>query len=393
VVSVEQAVAAPLATRHLHDLGATVIKVEERTRGDFARYYDRALHGSSVQFEWLNGGKRSIALDLKHPDGSAILWRILQRADVFVSNLAPATRERLFPDAHIAQRCPRLIRCYISGYGVDGPYADKKAFDALVQGEAGVTANTGTTAEPARSAVSVADLGAGTYAFGLINAALVRHGRGGPGSRIDVSLFDVLVDWMSPLVLAERNGSPAPPPSGTGHPSIVPYGVYRCRDGVRVNLAVQNEAQWTRLCDDVLQRPDMVAAWPSNAARAARRHELEPLIASVVATLGHEELIARLDRGDIPWGLLNDTAAVARHPQLEDRWFEATTSDGAAAEMLGPPFSMDGAIVNGTAASPVGAPRLGEHTAAILEELSFTLDEITALQDRGVAGPPPAADR
>jgi itaconate CoA-transferase len=394
IVTVEHAVAAPLATRHLHDLGAQIIKVEERTRGDFARSYDEALRGASVQFEWLNGGKRSIALDLKHPGGLAIFERLVERADVFVSNLAPATRERLIPDAQLAQRFPRLIRCYLSGYGIDGPDAGRKAFDALVQGEAGVTANTGTATEPARSGVSVADLGAGMCAFGLINAALAGRGPDGPGSRIDVSLFDVVVDWMSPLVLAARNGSPATPPAGAGHPSIVPYGVYRCRDGVRVNLAVQNEAQWERLCRVVLQRPSMAAEWASNTERAARRDELEPVIGAIVSALDHEELIDRLVEGDIPWGYLNDTQAVAHHRQLAERhrWHETTTSEGADVEMLSAPFS-----IHGRWPKPEVAPRLGEHTTAILGELSFTPAEIAALQAQGVVGPssvpnPPPSD-
>ena len=346
VLSLEQAVAAPLATRHMVELGAVVTKVERVEGGDFARHYDGAVHGASAHFAWLNGGKRSIGLDVRHPAGQELFYQLVEASDVLVSNIASASRERMFPDDRLVSRRPDLVRCYIDGYGKQGPLAGRKAYDALVQGEAGVLATTGTPDAPAKSGISVADVGAGTYAFALVNAALLRRAATGSGARIDVALFDVLTDWLSPLLLAERNGSPPPGPAGARHATIVPYGPFRTGDGVNVNIAVQNEGQWRRFCEVVLEMPSLATApeWAGNERRSKGRDRLEPLIERVVGGLSESAFTGRLEAADVPWGRVNSIAEVAGHDQIDamGRWRSVGLDNGAVAEVLAAPFEIDG---------------------------------------------------
>jgi itaconate CoA-transferase len=383
VLTLEVAVAAPLCTRHLVDLGATVTKIEPPGGGDFMRGIDRAVHGWSSHFTWLNGGKRSVAVDLKLPLGRAVFDRMLDRADVFVCNLAPAARERLIPDRDIVANRPGLVRCYISGYGNDGPFAQRKAFDSLVQGEAGVIASTGTADAPAKCGISIADVGAGTYAFALISAALARRGSTGLGSRIDVSLFDVLTYWLSPLLLAARNGDPPPPPRGARHATIVPYGTFQTASGTTLNIAVQNEPQWVRLCGTVLCAPELATdpRWMTNADRVAGRDVLEPLLEKILGGLDEDELVARLEAADVPWGRVNSIAEVIRHPQLEtrERWSRVLLEDKTSAEILTPPFLIDGLI---TTAESI--PAVGEHTVQVMADLGFSDAEVAMVRANGV---------
>lgn len=380
VVSIEQAVAAPLCTRHLAELGASVVKIEQPPLGDFARAYDTSVGGASAHFVWLNGGKRSVAIDLKAPTGQKVLHRLLAASHVFVCNLAPAARERLVPDAVLAADRPDLVRCYISGYGLDGPYSDHKAYDALIQGEVGAIAATGTVDDPVKCGLSVADLGTGTYAFALVNAALVRRAETGHGARIDVSLFDVLADWLSPLLLTARNGGPVPPPARARHAQIVPYGAFRTSEGTLVNLAVQNDGQWKRFCHDVLGRPELVddQRWSTNANRTSNRATLEPVIDALIGELTDSELTSRLAAADIPWGRVNQVSEAAQHPQMEARarWHSVRVGTGATAEVLASPF-----FVDGVAQPPSPVPGVGEHTMEVMSELGFNEDEIAAATD------------
>ena len=377
VVSIEQAVAAPLCTRHLAELGASVIKIENPPTGDFARAYDTSVAGSSAHFVWLNGGKRSVAVDLKTPLGMDVLMRLIDNCDVFVCNLAPSARERLIPDSVLAGR-PGLIRCYVSGYGIDGPYAENKAYDALIQGETGAVAATGTPTQPVKCGMSVADLGTGTYAFALVNAALVRRTQTGEGCRIDVALFDVMADWLSPLLLAERNGGHAPPPAGARHAQIVPYGAYKTADGRLVNIAVQNDGQWKRFCELVLKRAEILerAGWSTNAQRTSDRANLEPVLEELISQLTDNEFTERLDAADIPWGRVNTLSDAARHPQMEERgrWQRVNVGNGRTAEVLASPF-----FVDGVAQSLSQIPGIGEHTGEVMKELGFGDENIAAL--------------
>lgn len=385
VTTIEQAVAAPLCTRHLADLGADVVKVERPGAGDFARGYDRYVGGHASHFVWLNRGKRSIALDLKRTAGIFVLKQLLEHSDVLVSNLGPGAVERLLPDKELESRFPRLIRCRISGYGPDGPYRDRKSYDALVQGEAGVTANTGTPTAPAKPGVSLADLAGGVYAFGAITTALYERERTGRGRRIDISLFDAVAEWMMPLLLAERYAGAAPPPAGAGHASISPYGPYTTADDIVVNLAVQNHGQWRRLCLDVLDEPGLLEdpRFATNQDRNEHRVALEAAVQTGIGQLSFAAVRDRLMAADVPWGRLNGTAEVVAHPQLVDRerWIQVTLPDGAPAEVLGHPFLMD------LPPRPTPhVPRLGEHGPDVLTGLGYTGDEIAAMIDDGVLG-------
>jgi itaconate CoA-transferase len=370
VVAVEQAVAAPLCSRHLADLGASVVKVEHPDRGDFARHYDGAVNGFSSHFVWLNRGKQSVALDLKDPAGCVALDQLLASADVLVSNLAPGAMERIVPDELLAQRNPRLIRCYISGYGARGPYATRKAYDLLVQSEAGVVAATGTPGHPAKPGVSLADVGGGAYAFASIAAALYERERTGRGRRIDIALFDVLLEWMSPLLLPTLAGAEPPPAAGLHHASIAPYGPFRTADEHLVVIAVQNDGQWQRLCAHVLDAPELAhdpRFW-SNPARVAHRAETDARVGQALAGLTVDQAERRLRAADIPFGAINDVASVTRHPQAAatHRWSVATLPDGCTARVVTPPWQPT------IEAPPRHVPALGEHTNAVLGGLHLT---------------------
>lgn len=364
VIAVEHAVAAPLCTRHMAELGAEVIKIERPGTGDFARHYDDFVHGEASHFSWLNRGKKSVVLDLKTESGKQNLKLLLGRADVLVSNLAPGAFERIVSDAEMEQ-FPQLVRAHISGYGTEGPYADRKAYDLLVQGEAGVIASTGTEKEKARPGISVGDLAGGVYALAAINAALLERTRTGLGQRIDISLFDALTEWMSPLLLAEKYAGSSPPPAGRGHASITPYGPYTSRDMQEVQIAVQNDGQWLRLCREVLDRADLAEepSYATNTGRLADRTRVEAEVSKAFSSISATDLVDRLELADVPYGILREVDEVVSHPQLlaRNRWTQAKTQSGIGFEALLPPF-----LSSAEATEVRKVPALGEHTEEIL---------------------------
>jgi itaconate CoA-transferase len=370
VVALEQAVAAPFATRQLADLGARVIKVERPQAGDFARHYDRSVHGQASYFVWLNRGKESIELDVKDPAGRDVLAALLERADVFVHNLAPGAAGRLGLGAEeLRRRHPRLISCSISGYGPDGPYRHKKAYDLLVQCEAGLLSVTGTPDEPAKAGISVADIAAGMYAYAGILAALYERERTGEGTSLEVAMLDALGEWMSqPYYYSVYGGHPARR-TGARHASISPYGPYAAAGGGQVFLGLQNEREWAVLCEKILARPDLVAdrRFATNPDRVAHDAELTQIIEAALAAIPPGELAAALDGAGIANARLRTPAEFAAHPQLEarDRWREVDTPGGRIRALL-PPVS-----VPGREAVMGAVPALGQHTAAIRAELGL----------------------
>jgi itaconate CoA-transferase len=389
VIALEQAVAAPLCSRHLADLGADVIKVERVDGGDFARGYDGFVHGMSSHFVWLNRGKRSVALDVKDARGRAALLALTDTADVLVSNLGAGALERIVTDEELAARNPRLIRCAISGYGPSGPYADRKAYDLIVQGEAGVTANTGEPGHPAKPGVSLADLGGGIYAVAGILAALHARERTGRGEQVHIAMLDVLVEWMSPLLLAYREAGIDLPPAGTRHATITPYGPFTASDGITVNIAVQNDRQWQSLCA-VLGLAELAgdARVGHNAGRLAHRDLVEGAVAAATAGRDSASLTAALDAAGVPWGLLNDVAGVAAHPQLAagDRWIPARLPDGELAAVPAPPFRLGADGEQPALRDEV--PGLGADTRAVLASAGLDEAQIRALLDAGIAAGP-----
>jgi itaconate CoA-transferase len=369
VVALEQAVAAPFATRQLADLGARVIKIERPGRGDFARDYDSAAgDGMSSWFVWLNRSKESVVLDVKTGPGRGALDALIARADAFVCNLAAGAVRRLALDpADLAARHPRLVACQLSGYGDSGPYADRKAYDLLVQAEAGVLAVTGSPDAPAKAGISVADIACGMYAYSAVLAALLRRERTGRGDAITISLLDALAEWMSHPLLATRLTGTAPPRTGARHSSIVPYGAYPTADGHEIMLAVQNEGEWERLCREVLDVPEMAAdpRFAGNERRVAHRAEAEERLARAVAALPASQLLRRLDAARIAYASMRQVAEVLTHPALAGRWTTIGAGDRAV-DVLPPPARHGGF---GPALGPV--PRLGEHTEAVLAELGL----------------------
>jgi itaconate CoA-transferase len=377
VVAVEQAVAAPFASRQLADLGARVIKVERPGTGDFARGYDTTVNGLSSHFVWLNRSKESLTLDLKRPEAAGVLRQLVARADVFLHNLAPGAMGRLgFGSAALRKAHPRLVICEISGYGTTGPYRDKKAYDLLVQSEAGLVSITGTPDAPSKVGISVADISAGMYAFSGILAALMRRERTGEGAALDVSLFDSLAEWMGfPAYYTGYGGTP-PPRSGARNAVIAPYGPYTAGDGKVVYLGLQNEREWARFCADVLGRPDLAAdeRFNSNSKRVAARDAMDELITAAFSTLTAAEVIARLETAGIANARMNTVEEFLAHPQLEarGRW-RTVGSPAGPLRTIAPPFNIDGIE---SPMSPI--PAVGEHTGAILGELGFgtgTVDE------------------
>ena len=370
VIAIEQAVAAPLCTRHLADLGADVIKVERPQQGDFARDYDDFVRGHSSHFVWLNRGKRSIALDLKSPDGRRVLLELLRTADVLVCNLAPGALERIVGDAELAEINPCLVRCYVSGYGTSGPYAGRKAYDLLVQGEAGTIAVTGTPQQRAKPGVSLADLAAGTYALAAINAALLQRSRTGLGQRLDISLFEVLLEWMSPSLLAQKYSGHTPEPAGLGHASIVPYGPYSTADGKEILLAVQTDGQWRRLCSSVLKDTPLLAdpVLSTNAGRLRNRARVEAAVQESLAGMPLALVTERLEAADVPHARLNQVVDVVDHPQAvgAGRWSRTTLSDGEVVEVVTSPFH-----TAPDARDSTRVPSLGEHTNEVLREFGL----------------------
>lgn len=343
VVSLEQAVAAPYCSCKLADAGARIIKIE-RPEGDFARRYDALAAGSSSYFVWLNRGKQSVVLDLKQEVDLAILQSMIAVADVFIQNLAPGAATRLGLDPErLRQSHPRLIQCNISGFGETGPYRDKKAYDLLIQAEAGLASITGTADAPARVGVSVCDIATGMYAYAAILEALAMRQRTGDGAIIDVSMFDAIADWMTVPLLQTQGSGENPPRLGLHHASIAPYGAYRCKDGGEVLFAIQNEREWAAFCGRVLELPHVASdeRFSSTSARTANRMELDELINPVFLALELDAVIGRLERASIAYGRVNTVKDLAAHPHL--RTTEVLNEKGAPVRMPAPPAHIRGA--------------------------------------------------
>jgi itaconate CoA-transferase len=369
VVALEQAVAAPFATRQLADLGARVIKVEREGSGDFARDYDRTVRGQASYFVWLNRGKESIELDVKSDRGQRILAALLARADVFVQNLAPGAADRLgLAAADLRARHPRLICCSVSGYGPDGPYRQKKAYDLLVQCEAGLLSVTGTAETPAKAGISVADIAAGMYAFSGVLTALYERERTGTGTSFEVAMLDALGEWMSQPYYYSVYGGQPPRRTGARHASISPYGPYAAGDG-QVFLGLQNEREWALLCREVLRRPELIddPRFATNSDRVANDDQLTPIIEAALRDRPADQVARWLDEAGIANARLRTPAEFAEHPQLaaRDRWREVGSPGGPVRALL-PPVTVPG---REPAMGPV--PALGEHTAAIVAELGL----------------------
>ena len=383
VVSVEQAVAAPFATRQLADLGARVIKIERPDGGDFARGYDTTVRGLSSYFVWLNRSKESLTLDLKRPEAASVLTRLVERADVFVQNLAPGAADRLGTSAAaLRERHPRLIVCTVSGYGVDGPYSQKKAYDLLVQSEVGLVSITGTEAAPAKTGISVADIAAGMYAYSGILTALFARASSGRGTSIDVSLFDALTEWMAqPALFAAYGGTP-PPRAGANHASIAPYGPFRAGDGGAITLGIQNAREWAAFCADVLRQPGLATdeRFATNPLRVRNRQALHDAIESAFAPLSTAEVIERLESARIAWARMNSVPEFLAHPQLagRDRWRDIDSPAGPLRVTI-PPVQIDD-----VEPAMGGVPALGQHTDAILDELGVARDTVAAWRRQGV---------
>jgi itaconate CoA-transferase len=386
VVALEQAVAAPFATRHLADLGAEVIKVERPDGGDFARSYDTSIRGGlSTHFAWLNRGKQSIALDLGRPEGAAVLGELLASADVFLHNLGPGAVGRLgFGAEDVRARSPRLIVAELTGYGADGPMAPLKAFDLLVQAEAGLVSITGSPEAPAKAGIPIADIAAGTYLVQGILAALLHRERTGEGDYLQVSLFDSMVEWMGyPIYRQLYLGSP-PPRSGLAHPTVTPYDAYPTADGTPVLIGIQNDRGWAALVTQVLDAPELIddPRTATNVARCENREFVDDLIAQRTRQLSAEDLTARLELAGVASGRVNDVAAVIEHPQLRHRgrWTTIESPVGTIDAILPP--------VASTAYTPAMGPipSLGEHTDEVLEALGRDPDERRRLRESGVVG-------
>jgi itaconate CoA-transferase len=379
VVSLEHAVAAPFCTRQLADLGARVIKVERPGSGDFARAYDTRVQGQSSHFVWINRSKESLTLDLKQPGAMAVLGELLDQADVLVQNLAPGAAARMgLSYGALKERNARLIVCDISGYGEDGPYRDKKAYDLLIQSEAGLLSITGTPEEPSKAGNSAADIAAGMYAFTSILSALMLRQRTGEGSHIDVSMLESLTEWMGYPLYYAFEGAPPPPRTAASHASIYPYGPFQAGDGGTVMLGLQNEREWKAFCDQVLRQPELATdpRFDANARRNENRAELKALILQAFAGLSAQDVIDRLDEAQIANARMNDMAGVWAHPQLQarERWQTVGTPAGSVPALLPPGRS------NRFAPRMDPVPAVGEHTEAILRELGRSAADIAALR-------------
>jgi itaconate CoA-transferase len=385
VVAIEQAVAGPIASRHLADLGARVIKVERPEGGDFARDYDHVVKGMASHFVWANRNKESLALDIKSEEGREVLESLLSRADVFLQNLGPGAAERAgLSAAQLVARYPRLVACDMSGFGVGGPYAEKRAYDLIVQAETGSIAITGTPGAPAKPGVAVADIGAGMYAYSTILAALLDRERTGKGRAIQISMFDANIEWMNYSLYFVGYGGGDHVPHGVGTQAISPYGAYPTRDGKKVVVGVQNEREWRRLGEQVLDRPDLVVdpSLNSNGKRVAQRERVDRECAAAFAEMSLEQALELLDAAGIANGLLRSVPEVLEHPQLEarGRWREIDSPVGPLRALLPPP------IVDGWEPRMDPVPALGEQTAPILAELGYAPDVVAGMQARGVAG-------
>jgi itaconate CoA-transferase len=383
VVALEHVIAGPFCTRQLADLGARVIKIERPGVGDPARIYDERVHGMSSHFVWTNRSKESLTLDLKREEARKIVHELLQSADVLVQNLAPGAAARMgFSYDALNDKYPRLIVCDISGYGADGPYRDKKAYDLLIQSESGLLSVTGTPETPSKAGCSIVDIASGMYAYTNILAALIQRGRTGKGSRIDISMLESMVEWMSFPLYYTYDGAQPPVRAGASHATIYPYGPFPAGDGKVVMLGLQNEREWAMFCDKVLEQPGLKAdpRFSSGPRRSTARKELYEIIVKALSHLTAEQIVKRLDDAQIGNARMNDMHEVWEHAQLRarERWVEVDSPVGKIKAMLPPgvPESFEPRM------GPI--PGIGQHTDAILGELGYDAAEIAALRTGSV---------
>ena len=380
VVTFEHAIAAPFCTRQLADLGARVIKIERPGTGDFARNYDERVSGLASHFVWTNRSKESLTLDVKHPEALDVVHKLLADADVFVQNLAPGATQRLGLDYDtLKTRYPRLIVCDISGYGSDGPMRDKKAYDLLIQSESGFLSITGSEGEPAKAGCSIADIAAGMYAYSNVLAALIERGQTGRGKRIDISMFESMVEWMSYPLYYAIDGQTPPRQAGAAHATIFPYGPFKAGDGRTVMLGLQNEREWKKFCETVIRQPELQddERFSANSRRTQHRGDLARIILDAFASLSAAQVIERLDEAGIANARMNDMHDVWRHEQLEarHRWTRVDTAAGAIPALYPPGFSAsDDPRMD-------AVPALGQHTEGILRELGLDSEAIQGLRD------------
>jgi len=378
VLTLEHAIAAPFCTRQLADLGARVIKIERPNGGDFARAYDERVRGLASHFVWSNRSKESLTLDVKSDEAGSILYKLLENTDVLVQNLAPGAMARLgLSYKALCDKFPRLIVCDISGYGADGPYRDKKAYDLLIQSESGFLSITGSPDEPSKAGNSIADIAAGMYAYTNILAALILRGKTGRGCNIDVSMLESMVEWMGYPLYYAIDGAAPPHRTGSSHATIYPYGPFTAGDGKTVMLGLQNEREWALFCDEVLQQPGLKTdpQFSSNSRRVAARQKLRTIILDVFSQFTVEQVINRLDAAHIANSRMNDMHDVWQHEQLKARarWMDVDTPAGKIPALLPP------GVPNTYTPRMDAVPALGEHTDAILTELGYDAGAIASL--------------
>jgi len=383
VITLEHAIAAPFCTRQLADLGARVIKIERPGVGDFARAYDERVHGMASHFVWCNRSKESLTLDVKAPQAKDIFERLLDDSDVLVQNLAPGAAARLglsFEALH--KKYPRLIVCNISGYGSDGPYRDKKAYDLLIQSESGFLSITGDPDSPAKAGCSIADIAAGMYAYTNILSALLQRGKTGLGREIDISMLESMVEWMSYPMYYAFDGASSPARAGAAHATIYPYGPFPAGDAKTVMLGLQNEREWAAFCSQVLLAPELATdpRFNSNSKRTAARQELRDIIVAAFSQLTSDEVISRLDAAQIANARMNDMSDVWTHPQLQkrNRWVTVDSPAGHIPALLPPGISSTSDV------RLDAVPALGQHTDALLNELGYSTDAIRELREAAI---------